>query len=113
MRLSQYFLPVLKETPKEAQIASHRLMLRAGMIQQSSAGIYSWLPLGKKALDKIETIVREEQDRAGALEILMPTKAIKNSAIAKMEPRHRVVGAAIWTVGIKEVACGGSENLLV
>jgi len=73
MRLSQYFLPVLKETPKEAQIASHRMMLRAGMIQQSSAGIYSWLPLGKRVLDKIATIVREEQDRAGALEILMPT----------------------------------------
>ena len=73
MRLSQYFLPVLKETPKEAQIASHRLMLRAGMIQQSSVGIYSWLPLGKRVLDKIATIVREEQDRAGALEILMPT----------------------------------------
>jgi prolyl-tRNA synthetase len=73
MRLSQYFLPVLKETPKEAQIASHRLMLRAGMIQQSSAGIYSWLPLGKRVLDKIAAIVREEQDRAGALEILMPT----------------------------------------
>jgi len=73
MRLSQYFLPVLKETPKEAQIASHRLMLRAGMIQQSSAGIYSWLPLGKRVLDKIATIIREEQDRAGALEILMPT----------------------------------------
>ena len=73
MRLSQYFLPVLKETPKEALIASHRLMLRAGMIQQSSAGIYSWLPLGKRVLDKIENIVREEQNRAGALEILMPT----------------------------------------
>ena len=73
MRLSQYVLPVLKETPKEAQIASHRLMLRAGMIQQSSAGIYSWLPLGKRVLDKIATIVREEQDRSGALEILMPT----------------------------------------
>ena len=73
MRLSQYFLPVLKETPKEAQIASHRLMLRAGMIQQSSAGIYSWLPLGKRVLDKIEDIVRDEQNRAGALEILMPT----------------------------------------
>ncbi|MDC1407115.1 proline--tRNA ligase [Candidatus Puniceispirillum sp.] len=73
MRLSQYFLPVLKETPKEAQIASHRLMLRAGMIQQSSAGIYSWLPLGKRVVDKIATIVREEQDRSGALEILMPT----------------------------------------
>ena len=73
MRLSQYFLPLLKETPKEAQIASHRLMLRAGMIQQSSAGIYSWLPLGKKVLDKIADIVREEQNRAGALEIMMPT----------------------------------------
>jgi prolyl-tRNA synthetase len=73
MRLSQYFLPLLKETPKEAQIASHRLMLRAGMIQQSSAGIYSWLPLGKRVLDKIAQIVREEQNRAGALEIMMPT----------------------------------------
>ena len=73
MRLSQYFLPLLKETPKEAQIASHRLMLRAGMIQQSSAGIYSWLPLGKKVLDKIANIVRQEQNRAGALEIMMPT----------------------------------------
>ncbi len=73
MRLSQYFMPVLKENPKEAQIASHRLMLRAGMIQQSSAGIYSWLPLGLKTLRKIEQIVREEQDRAGAIEIKMPT----------------------------------------
>ena len=73
MRLSQYFLPVLKENPKEAQIVSHRLMLRAGMIQQSSAGIYSWLPLGLKVLEKIEQIVREEQNRAGALEIKMPT----------------------------------------
>ncbi len=73
MRLSNYFLPVLKENPKEAQIVSHRLMLRAGMIQQSSAGIYSWLPLGLKVLSKIEQIVREEQDYAGALEIKMPT----------------------------------------
>jgi len=73
MRLSKYFLPLLKEAPKEAQITSHRLMLRAGMIQQSSAGIYSWLPLGKRVLDRIENIVREEQNRAGAIEILMPT----------------------------------------
>ena len=73
MKLSNYFLPVLKENPKEAQIVSHRLMLRAGMIQQSSAGIYSWLPLGLKVLSKIEQIVREEQDNAGALEIKMPT----------------------------------------
>jgi len=69
MRLSQYFLPVLKENPKEAQIASHRLMLRAGMIQQSSAGIYSWLPLGLKVLSKIESIVREEQNKAGAVAV--------------------------------------------
>ena len=73
MLLSQYFLPVLRENPKEAQVASHRLMLRAGMIQQSSAGIYSWLPLGLRVLEKIEQIVREEQNRAGALEIKMPT----------------------------------------
>jgi len=73
MRLSQYFLPVLRENPSEAQIVSHRLMLRAGMIRQSSAGIYSWLPLGLRVLKKVERIVREEQDRAGAQEILMPT----------------------------------------
>src|SRR5437660_10537634 len=73
MRLSAYFLPLLKENPSEAQIVSHRLMLRAGMIRQSSAGIYSWLPLGFRVLKKVEQIVREEQDRAGALEVLMPT----------------------------------------
>ncbi len=73
MRLSQYFLPILRDDPKEAEIVSHRLMLRTGMIRQSSAGIYSWLPLGHRVLKKIEQIVREEQDRAGALEILMPT----------------------------------------
>src|SRR5712672_1425911 len=73
MRLSQYFLPVLRENPSEAQIVSHRLMLRAGMIRQSSAGIYSWLPLGLRVLKKVERIVREEQDRTGALESLMPT----------------------------------------
>jgi prolyl-tRNA synthetase len=73
MRLSRYFLPILKETPKEAEIVSHRLMLRAGMIRQESAGIYAWLPLGLKVLRKIEAIVREEQNRAGAVELLMPT----------------------------------------
>jgi prolyl-tRNA synthetase len=73
MRLSEYFLPLLRENPSEAQIVSHRLMLRAGMIRQSSAGIYSWLPLGLRVLKKVEGIVREEQDRAGAQEILMPT----------------------------------------
>lgn len=73
MRLSRYFLPVLKETPSEAQIASHRLMLRAGMIKQASAGIYSWLPLGFKVLRKLENIVHEEQVRAGHIPVLMPT----------------------------------------
>ncbi len=73
MRMSQFFLPVLKDTPAEAQIVSHRLMLRAGMIRQSSAGIYSWLPLGFRVLKKIEQIVREEQDATGAQELLMPT----------------------------------------
>ncbi len=73
MRMSRYFLPILRDDPKEAEIVSHRLMLRAGMIRQSSAGIYSWLPLGFRVLKNIEQIVREEQDRSGAIEVLMPT----------------------------------------
>ena len=73
MRLTRYFLPVLKETPAEAQIVSHRLMLRAGMIRQASAGIYSWLPMGYKVLRRIEQIVHEEQQRMGAVPLLMPT----------------------------------------
>ena len=73
MRLSRAFLPTLKETPAEAQIASHRLMLRAGLIRQTTAGIYAWLPLGLRVLRNIGQIVREEQDRAGSQEILMPT----------------------------------------
>ncbi|MGB3041732.1 MAG: proline--tRNA ligase [Xanthobacteraceae bacterium] len=73
MRLSRFFLPILKENPKEAEIVSHRLMLRAGMLRQEAAGIYAWLPLGFRVLKKIEQIVREEQDRAGAIELLMPT----------------------------------------
>ena len=73
MRLSRGFVPTLKETPAEAQIASHRLMLRAGLVRQTSAGIYAWLPLGFRVLKNIERIVREEQDAAGAQELLMPT----------------------------------------
>jgi prolyl-tRNA synthetase len=73
MRWSRAFLPVLKETPADAQIVSHQLMLRAGLVRQTAAGIYAWLPLGLRVLQKIEEIVREEQDRAGAQEILMPT----------------------------------------
>jgi prolyl-tRNA synthetase len=73
MRSSLFFYPTLRETPQEAQIASHRLMLRSGMISQVTSGIYTWLPLGLKVLQKISQIVREEQDKAGSLEILMPT----------------------------------------
>jgi prolyl-tRNA synthetase len=73
MRISQAFLPVLKESPADAQIVSHKLMLRAGLVRQTAAGIYAWLPLGFRVLKKIEQIVREEQDRAGAIEMLMPT----------------------------------------
>jgi prolyl-tRNA synthetase len=73
MRLSRYFLPTLKEAPSDAQIVSHQLMLRAGLIKQEAAGIYAWLPLGLRVLRKIEQIVREEQVKAGAVELLMPT----------------------------------------
>ncbi len=73
MRLSRYFMPTLREAPSDAQIVSHQLMLRAGMIRQEAAGIYAWLPLGLKVLKKIEEVVREEMDRAGAIEVLMPT----------------------------------------
>ena len=73
MRLSRYFLPVLKETPKEAEIVSHQLMLRAGLVRQESAGIYAWLPAGLRVLNKVNAIIREEQNRSGAIELLMPT----------------------------------------
>jgi prolyl-tRNA synthetase len=73
MRLSQSLIPTLKETPAEAQIASHRLMLRAGLVRQMASGIYAWLPAGLRVLQKISDIVRAEQNAAGAQEILMPT----------------------------------------
>ena len=73
MRLSTSFLPVMKESPSDAQIVSHKLMLRAGLVRQTAAGIYAWLPIGHRVLRKIEQIVREEQDRAGGQEMLMPT----------------------------------------
>ena len=90
MHLSRYFLPVLREVPKEAEIVSHQMMLRAGMIKQSAAGIYSWLPLGLKVLKKIENIVREEQNRAGAVEILMPT--IQSAELWKESKRYEAYG---------------------
>ena len=73
MKFSIFFSPTLKNIPTEAEIISHQLMIRAGMIKQASAGIYSWLPLGLKVLKKIEHIVRDEQNKAGAIELLMPT----------------------------------------
>src|SRR6187399_1628947 len=90
MRLSRYFMPTLKEAPAEAQIVSHRLMLRAGMIRQTAAGIYAWLPLGWRALQKVEQIVREEQDRAGAQEILMPT--IQSADLWRQSGRYDAYG---------------------
>ena len=90
MQLSKFFLPTLRENPSEAQIVSHRLMLRAGMIRQASAGIYSWLPLGFRVLKRVEQIVREEQDRAGALEMLMPT--IQDAALWQESGRYEDYG---------------------
>ncbi len=90
MHLSRYFLPVLRDTPKEAEIISHQLMLRAGMVRQSSAGIYSWLPLGLRVLDKIANIVRDEQNRAGAIEVLMPT--IQSADLWKQSGRYEDYG---------------------
>jgi prolyl-tRNA synthetase len=90
MRLSVYFMPTLKETPAEAQIVSHRYMLRAGMVRQASAGIYSWLPLGLRVLKKIERIVREEQDLAGCQEMLMPT--IQSAELWRESKRYEDYG---------------------
>jgi prolyl-tRNA synthetase len=90
MRLSQYFLPTLRDDPKEAEIVSHKLMLRAGMIRQEAAGSYSWLPLGLKVLRKIEQIVREEQNRSGAIEVLMPT--LQSADLWKKSGRYEAYG---------------------
>jgi len=90
MRLSRYFLPILRETPKEAEIVSHRLMLRAGMMRQEAAGIYAFLPLGLRVLQKISQIVREEQDRSGAIELLMPT--IQSADLWRESGRYEAYG---------------------
>ena len=90
MRLTNYFLPLLKEAPKDADVISHQLMLRAGMVKQSSSGIYIWLPMGLAVLKKIEQIIREEQSKAGALEMLMPT--IQTADIWKKSGRYEDYG---------------------
>src|SRR5712672_3948685 len=90
MRLSRYFLPISRETPKEAEIVSHRLMLRAGMMRQEAAGIYAFLPLGLRVLRKVCQIVREEQDRSGAMEMLMPT--IQSADLWRESGRYEAYG---------------------
>ncbi|MDR4308307.1 proline--tRNA ligase [Chelatococcus sambhunathii] len=96
MRLSRYFLPILREAPKEAEIVSHRLMLRAAMIRQEAAGIYAWLPLGLRVLNKISDIVREEQNRAGAIECLMPT--IQLADLWRESGRYDAYGAEMLRI---------------
>ena len=96
MRLSRYFLPVLKETPADAQIVSHRLMLRAGMIRQQAAGIYSWLPLGYRVLRRIEAIVHEEQERVGHIPLLMPT--LQPADLWRESGRYDAYGAEMLRV---------------
>ena len=96
MRSSQFFLPLIKETPSEAQIVSHRLMLRAGMVKQQAAGSYTWLPLGLRVLQKVAQIVREEQNRAGAVEILMPT--LQQADLWKESGRYEAYGKEMLRV---------------
>ncbi len=96
MRLSQYFMPILRDDPKEAEIVSHKLMLRSGMIRQEAAGSYSWLPMGFRVLKKIEQIVREEQNRAGAIEVLMPT--LQSADLWKKSGRYDAYGKEMLRV---------------
>ena len=96
MRLSRYVLPVMKESPADAQIISHKLMLRAGLIRQTAAGIYAWLPLGHRVLRKIEQIVREEQDKAGAIELLMPT--MQSADLWRQSGRYDDYGAEMLRI---------------
>ncbi|MEN3973868.1 proline--tRNA ligase [Emcibacter sp. SYSU 3D8] len=114
MRRSALFLPTMKETPTEAQIASHRLMLRAGMVRQSAAGIYSWLPLGLRVLRNIEQIVREEQDRAGAQEMLMPT--IQSAELWRKSGRYDDYGKEMLRIvdrGERELLYGPTNEELI
>ena len=110
MRLSRYFLPTLRETPKEAEIASHRLMLRAGMIRQEAAGIYALLPLGLRVLNKICAIIREEQNRAGAVELLMPT--IQSADLWRESGRMTITARRCCASGIGTSAtcCSGRRT---
>ena len=114
MKLSPFYLPLLKETPADAQIASHRLMLRTGMIRQEGAGIYAWLPLGHRVLKKIEQIVREEEDRAGAVEMLMPT--IQQAELWRESGRYDAYGKEMLRItdrGDREMLFGPTNEEMI
>ena len=114
MRLSRYFMPILRDDPKEAEIVSHKLMLRAGMIRQEAAGSYSWLPLGFRVLKKIEQIVREEQNRAGAIEVLMPT--IQSADLWRKSGRYDAYGKEMLRIkdrGDREMLFGPTNEEMI
>ena len=110
MYISKLFIPITKDLPAEAKIKSHQLMLRTGMIKQSSAGIYSWLPLGFKVMKKIEQIVREEQNSIGAQEMLMPT--IQSSEIWKESGRYEDYGEEMLRIKIDKVERCSTARLM-
>ena len=114
MRLSRSLIPTIKETPAEAQIASHRLMLRAGLVRQTSAGIYAWLPAGWRVLQRIEQIVREEQDRVGAQELLMPT--IQSAELWRKSGRYDAYGPEMLRIrdrGDREMLFGPTNEEMI
>ena len=114
MRLSRYFLPILKENPKEAEIVSHRLMLRAGLIRQGSAGIYAWLPAGLRILNKVSNIIREEQNRSGAIELLMPT--IQSADLWRESGRYDAYGDEMLRIkdrGDREMLYGPTNEEMI
>ena len=114
MRLSHSLIPTLKENPAEAQIASHRLMLRAGLVRQTSAGIYAWLPVGWRVLQRIAQIVREEQDRVGAQEVLMPT--IQSAELWRKSGRYDAYGPEMLRLrdrGEREMLFGPTNEEMI
>jgi len=114
MRLSRYFMPILRDDPKEAEIVSHKLMLRAGLVRQEAAGSYSWLPMGLRVLKKIEQIVREEQDRAGAIEVLMPT--IQSADLWRKSGRYEAYGKEMLRIkdrGDREMLFGPTNEEMI
>ena len=100
-------MPILRDDPKEAEIVSHRLMLRAGMIRQEAAGIYAWLPLGLRVLNKISQIVREEQDRAGAVEVLMPV--IQPAELWRESGRYEDYGKEMLRIKDRSITSSGNS----